>query len=115
MRPVLTLSALLGTMGSTTDDGTLVLSAITLGGCAQPFAMLSKLQTVSPDLNDLLPSVSKQIVSVLEDLKPQLASDKRDPKAILEALGKLGNVVLILSQKMMEIQQMPPFGGAHSE
>ncbi len=119
MLPVMNLVSLLGTVGSTVDDGTLVLTAISLGACAGPALALTKLQTINPPgLKELLSTASKEIVGGLQDLKPQLAGDKRDAVAILAALGRLGMVAVTLNQKMMEYQQMPPFGGppgGHSE
>jgi len=112
MLPAMNLAALLSSMGLAMDDGTLVISAISVGSCGGPMIALSKLETVNPPgLKDLLATSTKELVAALEDLKPQLSGDKRDADAILKVLGSLGKVATVLNQKIMEFQQFPPFGG----
>ncbi len=89
----------------------MVLTGLGLGGFAGVFSVLSQLQTLHSDLKGLLDNATKELISVLTELKPQFESDKPEAEAILRALGRLARAALVLNQKMLQLQQVPTFGG----
>jgi hypothetical protein len=108
------LAGLLATLGIATDDGTLILSGFSLGSASGLYSSLSNLVTINPSLGSLLDEVSKEMLTVLQELKPQLSGKKHEPEVILSALGKLARSTFSLQQRLTELQQLLPLGGGTS-